>query len=157
MKSIVTFTVNGEEREIAVEPNRSLLDALRCETGLTGTKKGCDVGECGSCTVVMNGKPVNSCLVLALEAQGATLTTIEGVQCSADALHPLQENFMRCGAAQCGFCTPGIIMAAKALLDENPAPTTDEIRFAIAGNICRCTGYTKIIQAIAETAQGVRP
>jgi aerobic carbon-monoxide dehydrogenase small subunit len=166
MKSIVTFTVNGEEREIAVEPNRSLLDALRTEAGLTGTKKGCDVGECGSCTVMMNGKPVNACLVLAMEAQGATLTTIEGVQCSADVLHPLQENFMRCGAAQCGFCTPGIIMAAKALLDENPAPTTDEIRFAIAGNICRCTGYTKIIQAIAETAahiqqtqqtQGVRP
>ena len=157
MKSIVTFTVNGEEREIAVETHRSLLDALRTEAGLTGTKKGCDVGECGSCTVLMDGKPVNACLVLAVEAQGANITTIEGVQCSADELHPLQENFMRCGAAQCGFCTPGIIVAAKALLDENPAPTVDEIRFAIAGNICRCTGYTKIIQAIAETAQGVRP
>lgn len=152
MKSIVTFTVNGEEREMAVEPNRSLLDALRTEAGLTGTKKGCDVGECGSCTIIMNGKPVNACLVLALEAQGATLTTIEGVQRSADELHPLQENFMRCGAAQCGFCTPGIIMAAKALLDENPAPCVDEIRFAIAGNICRCTGYTKIIDAISQTA-----
>jgi len=156
MKKVVSFTVNGEEREIAVAPNRSLLDALRTEAGLTGTKKGCDVGECGSCTVIMNGKPVNSCLVLAQEAQGATITTIEGVQCSADELHPLQENFMRCGAAQCGFCTPGIIMAAKALLDENPSPTVDEIRFAIAGNICRCTGYTKIIDAISQTAGGPR-
>lgn len=152
MKRIVTFTVNGEEREIAVEPNRSLLDALRHEAGLTGTKKGCDVGECGSCTIIMNGKPVNACLVLAPEAEGADITTIEGLQCAADTPHPLQENFMRCGAAQCGFCTPGIIMAAKALLDENPSPTVDEIRFGIAGNICRCTGYTKIIDAISQTA-----
>lgn len=156
MKQVITFTVNQEEREIAVEPHRSLLDALRTEAGLTGTKKGCDVGECGSCTVIMNGKPVNSCLVLALEARGANITTIEGIQPSGEEVHPLQENFMQCGAAQCGFCTPGIVVMAKVLLDENPRPTTDEIRFAIAGNICRCTGYTKIIEAIAMTA-GTHP
>jgi len=152
VKQVITFTVNQEEREIAVEPHRSLLDALRSEAGLTGTKKSCDVGECGSCTVIMNGKPVNSCLVLALEARGADITTIEGIQPSGEEVHPLQESFMQCGAAQCGFCTPGFVVMAKALLDENPNPTIDEIRFAIAGNICRCTGYTKIIEAIAKTA-----
>lgn len=151
-KQLITFRVNGEPCEIAVIPNRSLLDALRSEAGLTGTKKGCDVGECGSCTIIMNGKPVNACLVLAAEAQDAQITTIEGLQSADGALHPLQECFMQCGAAQCGFCTPGILVAAKALLDENPSPTTDEIRFAIAGNICRCTGYTKIIDAIAAAA-----
>jgi carbon-monoxide dehydrogenase small subunit len=151
---IVSFTVNGEAREITVAPNRSLLDALRTEAGLTGSKKGCDVGECGSCTVIMDGRPVNACLVLALEADGAEITTVEGLQASDGAPHRLQECFMQCGAAQCGFCTPGILVAAKALLDENPAPTVDEIRFAIAGNICRCTGYTKIIDAIALAAPG---
>ena len=151
-KQLITFSVNGEPCEIAVIPNRSLLDALRSEAGLTGTKKGCDVGECGSCTIIMNGKPVNACLVLAAEAQDSQITTIEGLQSADGALHPLQECFMQCGAAQCGFCTPGILVAAKALLDENPSPTTDEIRFAIAGNICRCTGYTKIIDAISAAA-----
>jgi carbon-monoxide dehydrogenase small subunit len=154
MREVIQLTINGEDREVAVAFNRSLLDTLRTEIGLTGTKKGCDVGECGSCTVIMDGKPVNSCLVLAVEARGANITTIEGLQPSADVTHPLQDNFMRCGAAQCGFCTPGIVMAAKALLDENPKPTVDEIRFAIAGNICRCTGYSKIIDAIAMTAEG---
>lgn len=153
MKRIVPLTVNGEARELVVEPHRSLLDALRNEGGLTGTKKGCDVGECGSCTVILDGKPVCSCLVLAAEVGGCDIVTIEGIQTSAEELHPLQENFMKCGAAQCGFCTPGIIVAAKALLDENPAPTADEIRFALAGNICRCTGYTKIIEAIELTAR----
>ena len=151
-KQLITFSVNGEPCAIAVIPNRSLLDALRSEAGLTGTKKGCDVGECGSCTIIMNGKPVNACLVLAAEAQDSQITTIEGLQSADGALHPLQECFMQCGAAQCGFCTPGILVAAKALLDENPSPTTDEIRFAIAGNICRCTGYTKIIDAISAAA-----
>lgn len=151
-KQLITFSVNGEPCEIAVIPNRSLLDALRSEAGLTGTKKGCDVGECGSCTIIMNGKPVNACLVLAAEAQDSQITTIEGLQSADGALHPLQESFMQCGAAQCGFCTPGILVAAKAFLDENPSPTTDEIRFAIAGNICRCTGYTKIIDAISAAA-----
>lgn len=153
-QNIVSFTVNGEAREIAVAPNRTLLDALRTEAGLTGTKKGCDVGECGSCTVVLNGKPVNACLVLAVEAQGADVLTVEGLQAPDGTPHRLQECFMQCGAAQCGFCTPGILVAAKALLDENPAPTEHEIRFAIAGNICRCTGYTKIVEAIARAAQG---
>ena len=153
MKRIVPLTLNGEARELVVEPHRSLLDALRGEGGLTGTKKGCDVGECGSCTVILDGKPVCACLVLAAEVGGAEIVTIEGVQPSPDRLDPLQENFMKCGAAQCGFCTPGIIVAAKALLAENPTPTTDEIRFALAGNICRCTGYTKIIDAIALTAR----
>lgn len=153
MKRIIPVTINGEARELVVEPHRSLLDALRNEGGLTGTKKGCDVGECGSCTVVLDGKPVNSCLVLAVEVSGSEITTIEGLQSASGEVHPLQDNFMRCGAAQCGFCTPGIIVAAKALLEENPTPTIDEIRFAIAGNICRCTGYTKIIDAIALTAR----
>ena len=152
-KSVVSFTVNGEAREIVVAPNRSLLDALRTEAGLTGTKKGCDVGECGSCTILMNGQPVNACLVLAAEADGADITTVEGLQAADGTPHRLQDCFMQCGAAQCGFCTPGILVAAKALLDDNPSPTTDEIRFAIAGNICRCTGYTKIIDAIALAAQ----
>ena len=151
-QQIVSFTVNGEPRDIAVAPNRSLLDALRDEAGLTGTKKGCDVGECGSCTIIMNGQPVNACLVLAMEAEGSDITTVEGLQAPDGTPHPLQECFMRCGAAQCGFCTPGILVAAKALLDDNPAPTVDEIRFAIAGNICRCTGYTKIIDAISMAA-----
>lgn len=152
-KKIVSFTVNGEARDMAVAPNRSLLDALRNEAGLTGSKKGCDVGECGSCTIIMNGKPVNSCLVLAWEAEGAEITTVEGLQAPDGTPHKLQECFMQCGAAQCGFCTPGFLVQAKALLDENPKPTVDEIRFAIAGNICRCTGYTKIIEAIALAAE----
>lgn len=153
MKRIINVNINAEARELAVDCHRSLLDVLRLEAGLTGTKKGCDVGECGSCTVIMNGRPVNACLVLAVEVDGAEITTIEGIQRSADELHPLQDNFMACGAAQCGFCTPGIIVAAKALLDENPTPSIDEIRFALAGNICRCTGYTKIIEAVDRTAR----
>jgi carbon-monoxide dehydrogenase small subunit len=139
---LVKLTINGEAREVEVEPYRSLLDMLRNEAGLTGTKKGCDVGDCGACTVIVDGKPVNSCLMLGIEAEGSRVETIEGLR------HPLQESFMRHGAAQCGFCTPGMIMMAKALLDEKPRPTEDEIRFALAGNICRCTGYTKIIEAI---------
>jgi len=139
---LLKLKINGEARELAVEPYRSLLDVLRNEAGLTGTKKGCDVGDCGACTVIVDGKPVNSCLMLGVEAQGCEVLTIEGLR------HPLQESFIRHGGAQCGFCTPGMIMMAKALLDENPRPTEDEIRFAIAGNICRCTGYTKIIEAI---------
>jgi len=153
MKRVVPVTINREACELVVEPHRSLLDALRHEGGLTGTKKGCDVGECGSCTVILDGKPVCSCLVLATEVAGAEIVTIEGIQSAPDELHPLQHNFMKCGAAQCGFCTPGIIVAAKALLDENPLPTRDEIRFALAGNICRCTGYSKIIDAIELTAR----
>ncbi|MDE2370217.1 MAG: (2Fe-2S)-binding protein [Burkholderiales bacterium] len=156
MKRRVEATVNGEAQSMFVEDHRTLLDALRLDLGLTGSKKGCDVGECGSCTVLLDGRPVNACLVLAVEAAGAQVGTIEGVQTAPDALHPLQENFIRCGAAQCGFCTPGFIVAAKALLDENPAPSRDEIRFALAGNICRCTGYTKIIEAVEAAAVQLR-
>ncbi|WP_294254150.1 (2Fe-2S)-binding protein [uncultured Comamonas sp.] len=152
----VSCRINGEERDFEVAPNRSLLDALRSEIGLTGTKKGCDVGECGSCTILLNGQPTNACLVLAAEAQGAEITTVEGLQGQDGLLHPVQECFMQCGAAQCGFCTPGILIAAKALLDANPNPTEDDIRFAIAGNICRCTGYTKIVDAIAAASPLVR-
>lgn len=149
----VTITINGEARDLMVAPSRTLLDVLRNEVGLTGTKKGCDVGDCGACTVLLDGDPVNSCLVLAVEANGRTVTTIEGIAPGPDRLHPLQENFMAFGASQCGFCTPGIIVMAKALLDRNPDPTDDEIRFGLAGNICRCTGYTKIVEAIHETAR----
>lgn len=153
-KAIVSCVVNGEQRDLAVEPNRSLLDVLRNEGGLTGAKKGCDVGECGSCTVIMNGRPVNSCLVLAMEAQDAAITTIEGLQDQADgSLHPLQEAFIAHGAVQCGFCTPGLLMQAKALLEDKPHPTEDEIRFAIAGNMCRCTGYVKVVEAITAASR----
>ncbi|MDE4553170.1 (2Fe-2S)-binding protein [Sinorhizobium meliloti] len=156
MNRLVSMAVNGEARELAVVPNRTLLDALRNEGSLTGTKKGCDVGDCGACTVIMDGRPVNACLVLAIEAEGATIETIEGLQPAYDQPHLLQQKFMEHGGAQCGFCTPGIIMMAKALLDENPDPSEDEIRFALAGNICRCTGYTKIIDAVRATAEELR-
>jgi carbon-monoxide dehydrogenase small subunit len=149
----ISVTLNGEARELEVEPFRSLLDVLRNEAGLPGTKKGCDVGDCGACTVILDGKPVNSCLVLGVEAEGREVTTIEGIQPAPDRLHPLQEKFMQLGGAQCGFCTPGMIVMAKALLDENPSPTEEEIRFGIAGNICRCTGYTKIVEAIQAAAE----
>ncbi len=148
----VRCTVNGEATTFAVAPFRTLLDALRHEVGLTGTKKGCDVGDCGACTVLVDGAPVNACLMLAVEAEGGAIETVEGLAGPRGELHPLQRNFMRCGAAQCGFCTPGILMMAKALLVENPAPNEAEIRFGLAGNICRCTGYTKIIEAVALTA-----
>ncbi|HWJ00503.1 MAG TPA: (2Fe-2S)-binding protein [Burkholderiales bacterium] len=146
----ISFTLNGEERHLELEPWRSLLDALRNEAGLTGTKKGCDVGDCGACTVLVDGKPLNSCLMLGVEADGREVVTIEGIE------HPLQEKFAQLGGAQCGFCTPGMIVMAKALLDENPNPTEDEIRFGIAGNICRCTGYTRIVEAIEAAAKEMK-
>jgi aerobic carbon-monoxide dehydrogenase small subunit len=149
----ISLTVNGERRVLEVEPYRSLLDMLRNEAGLTGTKKGCDVGDCGACTVLVDGKPLNSCLMLGVEADGREVLTIEGIQPARDRLHPLQESFIRHGAAQCGFCTPGMIVMAKALLDENPNPSEEDIRFGIAGNICRCTGYTKIVAAIQAAAE----
>ena len=156
MKQIITPIINGDPVEISVAPWRSLLDALRFEAGLTGTKKGCDVGDCGACTVIVDGAPLNSCLMLAIEADGCAIETVEGLQDASGALHVLQETFLQHGAAQCGFCTPGLLMMAKALLDETPAPSEDEIRFALAGNICRCTGYTKIIDAIAAAAVQLR-
>jgi carbon-monoxide dehydrogenase small subunit len=157
MKRLVSVSINGAPTELAIEPFRSLLDVLRVEAGLTGTKKGCDVGDCGACTVLLDGKMVNSCLVLGVEADGTEVSTIEGLaEMTGDGLrlHPLQACFLDYGAAQCGFCTPGILMAAKALWDETPSPTEDEVRFAIAGNICRCTGYVKIVDAILAANAG---
>jgi carbon-monoxide dehydrogenase small subunit len=144
---LINLKVNGEIYEVAVEPRKTLLDIIRDDLGLTGTKKGCDQGECGSCTVIFNGKAVNSCLVLAVEAEGKDVLTIEGLA-KGTKLHPIQEALINHGAIQCGFCTPGMIMSAKVLLDKNPNPTEKEVRDAIGGNLCRCTGYVKIVEAI---------
>jgi carbon-monoxide dehydrogenase small subunit len=152
VKSIVTLTVNDTNYEVAVTPWQTLLEVLRDELGLTGTKRGCDVGTCGVCTVVMDGKAVLSCLLLAVECVGHSISTIEGIS-SADSLHPIQTSFIENGAIQCGFCTPGIIMTSKALLDENPHPTDDEIKEALAGTFCRCTGHIKIMDAVKKVAQ----
>ncbi len=156
MKHTITPIINGDAVELQVMPYRTLLDALRFEAGLTGTKKGCDVGDCGACTVIVDGAPLNACLMLAVEADGCAIETVEGLQQASGALHVLQDKFLQHGAAQCGFCTPGILMMAKALLEENGNPSNDDIRFALAGNICRCTGYTKIIEAVAAAAQQLR-
>jgi carbon-monoxide dehydrogenase small subunit len=153
MKKRITVTVNGQERELLVEARQTLLDALRYDLGLTGTKEGCGDGNCGSCTVLLNGNAVNSCLVFAIEADGQEVLTIEGLRTDGK-LHPLQEAFIEEGAIQCGFCTPGFILTAKAFLDSNPGPTEGEIRLAIAGNLCRCTGYDKIVRAILKAAGG---
>jgi len=150
----VGLTVNGTSYELSVQPWEALLEVIRDKLGLTGTKEGCGLGECGACTVIMDGKTVNSCLVLAAEADGKQITTIEGLT-DGDKLHPIQEAFIEYGGLQCGFCTPGMIMSAKALLDENPNPSEEEIRRGIAGNLCRCTGYTKIIEAITSAAKNV--
>lgn len=154
----VRFTVNGTSYELDVNPWETLVDVLRNDLGLTGTKEGCGLGECGACTIIMDGRAVNSCLVLAAEADGRQITTIEGLA-DDDELHPIQEAFVECGGLQCGFCTPGMILSTKALLDENPNPSEEEIRRGIAGNLCRCTGYSKIIESIkaaAEYMQGVK-
>jgi carbon-monoxide dehydrogenase small subunit len=154
MKTVVSLTVNGEAREALVDSRETLLGLLRGGLGLTGTKEGCSNGNCGSCTVLMNGAPVCACLVLAGEAGGQTVTTIEGVA-DGNALHPVQAALIEHGGTQCGFCTPGIVVSAVALLAANPAPSEAQIRHAIAGNICRCTGYDKIVAAIsAATAAG---
>ncbi len=147
MKKIITLTINNQSQEIAVEPNITLADMLRYELGLTGTKKGCDTGDCGACTVIMDGDVVNSCLVLAIQANGSVIETIESLS-TDKGLHPLQEAFVEKGAIQCGFCSPGVIMSAKNLLDKNPNPSEQEIRKGISGNLCRCTGYQKIFEAI---------
>ncbi len=151
MKYAVSLTVNGEERELLVEAKETLLDILRNRLGLTGAKKGCNIGECGACTILLNGKPVNACLILAVEADGAEVVTIEGLG-RPNELHPMQKAFLDHGAVQCGFCTPGMILAAKALLDENPSPTEEEVREALSGHLCRCTGYVKIVEAVMATA-----
>jgi len=150
MKTLLTCTVNGEEQSVLADTRDTLLDLLRDRLGLTGTKEGCGNGNCGTCTVLMDGAPVNACLVLALEAPGRAITTIEGL--AAGDLHALQQALVQHGGTQCGFCTPGIVLSAKALLDENPRPSEAQIRHAIAGNLCRCTGYGKIVEAIAAVA-----
>ena len=147
MKKLIHLKLNDKEYEIAVKPNQTLADMIREEIGLTGTKKGCEVGECGTCTVILDGKPINSCLVLAVQADGREVLTIEGLE-SDQGLHPIQKAFVDKGAIQCGFCTSGMILSAKSLLDENPAPEASDIRRAISGNLCRCTGYQKIVEAI---------
>lgn len=157
-KQVLSFTVNGEHVEVLVQPYVTLLDALREDVGLTGPKEGCGTGDCGACSVHLDGKLVASCLVLAMQARGRSVTTIEGLARDG-ALTPLQDAFVRRGVAQCGFCIPGVVMAAAALLAENAKPSEQDIRYAIAGNLCRCTGYTKMVEAIAEvagTAAGAR-
>ena len=155
MDKVVELNVNGEKHSLSVAPNKTLLDVLRNQLGLTGTKYGCGTGECGACTVLVDGKPVPSCLTLAVAVEGKEIVTIEGIAQDGK-LHPIQEEFVRNGAIQCGYCTPGLILTAKALLDENPSPSQEEIRQYIKGNICRCTGYVKIVEAIAGAAQRLR-
>lgn len=147
MKQSITLNVNGQASEVFVDPWKSLADVLRDELGLTGVKIGCNEGNCGSCTVLVDGKAVKSCLMLINQAKGKQIVTIEGLA-ENDRLHPLQESFIEHFAIQCGFCTPGMILAAKALFDENPNPTEEEVRKALAGNLCRCTGYVKIVEAV---------
>ena len=151
-KTLLRLRVNGESREVATEINKTLLEILREDMNLTGTKHGCELGECGTCVVLLDGKPVLSCLMLGIEAENSQVTTIEGMTRDGKP-HPLQSAFADLGAAQCGYCIPGILLTAKALLDENPQPTRDEIRQALSGNLCRCTGYTKILQAVELAAK----
>jgi carbon-monoxide dehydrogenase small subunit len=151
MKTLLTCTVNGEERTALADTRDTLLELLRQRLGLTGTKEGCSNGNCGTCTVLVDGAPVCACLMLAQEAPGRNIVTIEGLSNGAT-LHPIQQALVEHGGTQCGFCTPGIVLSAKALLDQNPSPTEQEIRHAIAGNLCRCTGYGKIVEAIASVA-----
>lgn len=150
----INFRLNGSQVEVETKPNKRLLDLLRDDLGLTGTKEGCSIGECGACTVLVNGKAVNSCLVLAGEIDGADIITIEGIANNGE-LHPLQENFLKFGAVQCGFCIPGMILSAYALLSTKRNPDEEEIKEAIAGNLCRCTGYKQIIEAIKHTIEEV--
>lgn len=150
----IELRVNGGLHRLEVEPRDRLIDVLRDRLGLTGTKEGCGTGECGACTVILDGRPVNSCLVLAVRADGRDVETIEGLGTPQD-LHPLQEAFVEHGALQCGFCGSGMLMTAKALLDRNPEPTEEEIRVALAGNLCRCTGYGKIVESVQVAARSM--
>lgn len=153
MKKKIEIRVNGQSYKLKVQPGTTLLQVIRYDLGLTGTKAGCEKGECGACTVIMDNRPVNSCLLLAVEADGSEILTIEGLA-TGEELHPLQKSFVEMGAIQCGFCTPGMILVSKTLLDKNPKPTEREIRQAIAGNLCRCTGYYKIVKAIQRVSDG---
>jgi len=155
MKTALSLRINGEARDLIVSVHKTLLEILREDLGLTGTKHGCELGECGTCTVLVDGQPMLSCLLLPVEVQDAEITTIEGIA-AAGALHPLQAAFAELGAAQCGYCTPGIVLAAKALLDRNSAPSRPEIASWLAGNLCRCTGYLKILEAVDLAAQRLR-
>ncbi len=148
----IKFTLNKKHVSAKIESNIRLIDLLRDQFNLTGTKEGCGVGECGACTVLINGRAVNSCLVIAAQADGSDIVTIEGIS-NGDVLNPLQKNFLSHGAVQCGFCTPGMVLSASALLDQKPNPNEEEIKDAIAGNLCRCTGYKQIIDAVKETAK----
>jgi len=152
---VLTLDVNGEARQLLVPSHKTLLEVLREDMQLTGTKHGCELGECGTCTVLIDGKPQLSCLLLPIQLEGRAITTIEGMANGSD-LHPLQVAFAELGAAQCGYCTPGILLAARSLLEDNPRPARDEIREALAGNLCRCTGYTKILQAVELAADRLR-
>ncbi len=151
----VSTTINGEPEEFLCEAGETMLDALRNRLGLTGSKEGCGSGDCGACSITLDGRLVCACLMLAAEAEGAEIGTIEGLA-EGDTLHPLQRNFLEMAALQCGICTPGVLVAAKALLDENPDPTETEVRFWLAGNLCRCTGYDKIVRAVLSTAAEIR-
>lgn len=152
MKKVhVQTTINGEETEFLCEPRQSLLEVLRDVVGYTGTKEGCLTGDCGACSVILDGRPTDSCLVLGVEAEGKAITTVEGLA-DGDTLHPLQKKFLEHAALQCGICTPGFLVTSKALLDRNPNPTEHEIRYALAGNLCRCTGYDKIVRAVQDAA-----
>jgi len=152
---VLALNVNGETRQLLAPVHKTLLEILREEMQLTGTKHGCELGECGTCTVLVDGKPQLSCLLLPTQLEGREITTVEGMA-SGSELHPLQAAFAELGAAQCGYCTPGILLSARSLLEENPRPTRDEIREALAGNLCRCTGYTKILQAVELAADRMR-
>jgi len=154
-KTLVTLRVNGEVHEVAVPVHKTLLEVLREDLNLTGTKHGCELGECGTCTVLIDGEPWLSCLVLPIEIQGREITTVEGIAHNGTP-HPLQAAFADLGAAQCGYCTPGILLAAKSLLDEQPEPTREEIKEALSGNLCRCTGYVKIFEAVELAARRMR-
>jgi carbon-monoxide dehydrogenase small subunit len=154
-KLLVSTSVNGDPQQFLCDPDTTLLEALREEMGLTGSKEGCGSGDCGACTVVLDGQMVCSCLVLAPEAEGRQIATIEGVA-EGSVLHPVQRKFLEHGALQCGFCTPGFIMASKALLDRNPDPSETEVRYWLAGNLCRCTGYDKIVRAVMDAAAELR-
>lgn len=151
----ITLTVNNLSYTVPVQPDETLLTLLREKLDITSPKKGCEMGECGACTVIMNGKTVNSCLVLAIECEGADILTVEGLKPN-EGLHPLQKAFIEKGAVQCGFCTPGMLMSAKTLLDENPNPTEQDVKEAIAGNLCRCTGYKPIVDAVLDAAEEMR-
>ena len=156
MKTEITFTLNGSKVAVTVEGHYRLIDVLRGQLRHTGTKEGCGKGECGACTVIIDGRAVNACLYPALEVEDKDVTTIEGLRGPGNELSPIQQAFVECGAIQCGFCSPGMIMSAKALLDRNPDPNEDEIRDAILGNLCRCTGYVQIVEAIQQAAAALR-